>query len=206
MTGSVWTENTVLHTLLRVVAEDLGEELFYQINQSVLGLVLQGGLQFALGSVGFGVSIAGLIAWMARIGFRASIEVEWAQATGTQFKMNTTRAGLVVLQNTEPAALRHFVLPLPEVAEITREELFPAHAMAQARLPIGFPSFYRIDARSVLESPCFHILTCDECHQPATRHVPGCSENPQRPKPIQNPGLSNYLFHWAGESSSAQPA
>ncbi|NWG07845.1 MAG: hypothetical protein HXY35_14305 [Chloroflexi bacterium] len=166
----------VLKTLLKVTTRELGEEMVFSSYKSLLGIAIRGGLQFALGPVGYVLPLADLIAWMTRLGAKTVVELYKSQAFGTSYRIRSGSSGILIAENDKPLTLRDFPVKLPEYMEIPRTDLFPAKPQS-----IDL-NFYQLGA---FGSPW---MVCNECKQPLNSHAQWCSKNPNKP-PID---LSTY--------------
>jgi hypothetical protein len=132
-----------LQSLLEVAVCDLRDRAVSSSLRAVLGLVLHGGLRFALGPIAYALPFADLIAWMAEIGYK-SYERHREIVSGTWYDVRTTPSGVLIAENKQPVSLQDFSLPLPEYFQIPIDDLF-----SPTPSPAPPPSFYPTSAATI---------------------------------------------------------
>ncbi len=167
------TGELILKTLLQVAAKELEEEVIFSSYKAVLGLVIRGGLQFALGPIGYALPFADLIAWMTKIGAKTVLELPKSKDQGTLFQIRSGRSGILIVENIQPVTLRDFPIQLPDYLEITRTELVTSGYQA---------SEYKLNLKRINSKKIFEMRTllCGECKRSILSHAPSCSKNPNK--------------------------
>lgn len=177
MKSSSGTDPQILEILLKVIAKDLGEEALYSSYKSVLGILLRGGLTFALGPVGYALPVSDLVAWLTKISIKTAAEIREARVSGVTYNVHTTGSGLLIAETNNSAALQSLPFHLPEYLELSRNDLFDWKTSPVSATPELNPSgLYRIDPVQVFQ-PLNNPLICLECGQSVYSHAFSCSQN-----------------------------